>query len=238
MLSACKQDTEIITPFKLAAAMSKNGLKQSPTKQNGKADDENDAVSTKGESSPDSQGTDQNGETLLNEMADPQKDVSASESLLRMEDHKRQTEILLQRFERSHFFVRIAESDESLWSKKGSSKKSSESSEMDGPEATENGTHKRALSQLNAIVDKGNFDPNVSGGVARNNVKCCSLSNGDIVVCVVKLLGYLFYFSIYLPVFELCCSSCMHGYHLFSFYFLVWKGAGSFTGECCCRFFE
>lgn len=238
MLSACKQDTEIITPFKLAAAMSKNGLKQSPTKQNGKADDGNDAVSTKGESCPDSQGTDQNGETLSNEMADPQKDVSASESLLRMEDHKRQTEILLQRFERSHFFVRIAESDESLWSKKGSSKKSSESSEMDGPEATENGTHKRALSQLNAIVDKGNFDPNVSGGVARNNVKCCSLSNGDIVVCVVKLLGYLFYFSIYLPVFELCCSSCMHGYHLFSFYFLVWKGAGSFTGECWCRFFE
>ncbi|XP_050374315.1 uncharacterized protein LOC126791863 [Argentina anserina] len=188
LLSACKQDTEIITPFKLAAAMSKNGLKQSPTKQNGNADGENDALSRKGEFSPDSQSTDQNGETLSNEMADPQKDVSASESLLRMEDHKRQTEILLQRFERSHFFVRIAESGESLWSKKGS-KKSSESSEMDGPEATENGTQKRALSQLNAIVDKGKFDPNVSGGVARNDVKCCSLSNGDIVVLLQVNVG-------------------------------------------------
>ncbi|XP_061990855.1 uncharacterized protein LOC133709209 isoform X1 [Rosa rugosa] len=189
LLSACKQDTEIITPFKLAAAMNKNGLKQSPTKQNGNVEDENDTLSRKGESSPDSQGTDQNGETLSKEKTDPQKDVSASESLLRMEDHKRQTEILLQRFERSHFFVRIAESGESLWSKKGSSKKSSESSEMDGPEATENGTQKSAVSQLNAIVDKGNFDPNVSGGVARNNVKCCSLSNGDIVVLLQVNVG-------------------------------------------------
>ncbi|XP_040372057.1 uncharacterized protein LOC112181461 isoform X1 [Rosa chinensis] len=189
LLSACKQDTEIITPFKLAAAMNKNGLKQSPTKQNGNVEDENDTLSRKGESSPDSQGTDQNGETLSKEKADPQKDVSASESLLRMEDHKRQTEILLQRFERSHFFVRIAESGESLWSKKGSYKKSSESSEMDGPEDTLNGTQKSALSQLNAIVDKGNFDPNVSGGVARNNVKCCSLSNGDIVVLLQVNVG-------------------------------------------------
>lgn len=188
-LSACKQDAEIITPFKLAAAMSKNGFKQSPTKQNGNVEDGNDKLSRKGEIGPDSHGTDQNGETLSKEKADPQKDVSASESLLRMEDHKRQTEILLQRFERSHFFVRIAESSEPLWSKKGSSKKSSESSEMDGQESTENGNQKTALSRLNAIVDKGNFDPNVSGGVARNNVKCCSLSNGDIVVLLQVNVG-------------------------------------------------
>ncbi|XP_048427851.1 uncharacterized protein LOC125471475 [Pyrus x bretschneideri] len=185
-LSACKQDTEIITPFKLAAAMSKNGIRLSPKKQNRKLEDSNGTLLGKGDMSPDSQGADRNGETLSKERTDSQKDVSASESLLRMEDHKRQTEILLQRFKRSHFFVRIAESSEALWAKKSISKKSSESVEVDGQEYTENGTQKTAV---NAIIDKGNFDPNVSGGVARNNVKCCSLSNGDIVVLLQVNVG-------------------------------------------------
>lgn len=183
-LSACKQDTEIITPFKVAAVMSKNGIgHHSPQKQNGTIEDESDSLSKIGEMSPGSQSIDQNGENLSNE--NQQKDVSAGESLLRMEDHKRQTELLLQSFEKSHFFVRIAESDEPLWSKKSASKKSSEAS-------IENGNQKTAkdMSHLNATIDKGNFDPNVSGGAARNTVKCCSLSSGDIVVCVIKLLGY------------------------------------------------
>ncbi|KAM0965036.1 hypothetical protein ACFX2C_021001 [Malus domestica] len=185
-LSACKQDTEIITPFKLAAAMSKNGLRLSPKKQNGNVEDGNGTLLGKGDMSPDSQGADQNGETLSKEKTGSQKDVSASESLLRMEDHKRQTEILLQRFESSHFFVRIADSSEALWAKKGTSKKSSESVDVDGQESTEDGTQKTAV---NAIIDKGNFDPKVSGGVARNNVKCCSLSNGDIVVLLQVNVG-------------------------------------------------
>ncbi|BBG94198.1 hypothetical protein Prudu_002423, partial [Prunus dulcis] len=190
-LSACKQDTEIITPFKLAAAMSKNGIRQSPKKQNGNAEEGNGALLRKGEMSHDSQGAEQNGETLSKEKTDLQKDVTDSESLLRMEDHKRQTEILLQRFERSHFFVRIAESSETLWSKKSAPKKSSVSLGMDGQESKENGTQKNAVnvSRLNAIIDKGNFDPKVSGGVARNNVKCCSLSNGDIVVLLQVNVG-------------------------------------------------
>ncbi|VVA27727.1 PREDICTED: ZEAMMB73_Zm00001d001834 [Prunus dulcis] len=190
-LSACKQDTEIITPFKLAAAMSKNGIRQSPKKQNGNAEEGNGALLRKGEMSPDSQGAEQNGETLSKEKTELQKDVTDSESLLRMEDHKRQTEILLQRFERSHFFVRIAESSETLWSKKSAPKKSSVSLGMDGQESKENGTQKNAVnvSRLNAIIDKGNFDPKVSGGVARNNVKCCSLSNGDIVVLLQVNVG-------------------------------------------------
>ncbi|KAJ6904001.1 hypothetical protein NC651_021226 [Populus alba x Populus x berolinensis] len=36
---------------------------------------------------------------------------------------------------------------------------------------------------LSALIDRGNFDTDVSGVTARNGVSCCSLSNGDIVVC-------------------------------------------------------
>ncbi|KAF3431408.1 hypothetical protein FNV43_RR26139 [Rhamnella rubrinervis] len=189
-LSACKQDTEIITPFKVAAVMSKNGIRHhSSQKQNGNIEDESDSLSRIGETSPGSQSVNQNGENLSKE--NQQKDVSAGESLLRMEDHKRQTELLLQSFEKSHFFVRIAESDEPLWSKKSATKKSSDASVMDGQKSTENGTQKTAkgMSHLNAVIDKGNFDPNVSGGAARNTIKCCSLSSGDIVVLLQVNVG-------------------------------------------------
>ncbi|PQQ08672.1 uncharacterized protein Pyn_14559 [Prunus yedoensis var. nudiflora] len=157
-LSACKQDTEIITPFKLAAAM-RNGIKQSPKKQNGNAEEGNGALLRKGEMSPDSQGAEQ--------MVKPCQ--------------KRR--LIYKRM--------IAESSETLWSKKSAPKKSSVSLGMDGQESKENGTQKNAVnvSRLNAIIDKGNFDPKVSGGVARNNVKCCSLSNGDIVVLLQVNVG-------------------------------------------------
>lgn len=171
--------------------MSKNGIgHQSPSKHSGNVEDESDSLSRTGEMSPDGLSVDQNGQKLMKQ--NQQKDVSAGESLLRMENNKRQTELLLQSFENSHFFVRIAESDEPLWSKKSAKKKSSEPSVMDGQKSIDNGTLKTAedMSSINAIVDKGNFDPNVSGGAARNTIKCCSLSGGDIVVCVKTLLGY------------------------------------------------
>ena len=151
--------------------MSKNGIGKSPEKQNGNLED------GKGEMTPGDQDIDQNGEKLSQEKIDPKKDVSTSESLLRLEDHKRQTEMLLQRFEKSHYFVRIAELGEPLWSKKSDLNKSSESSDMDAQKSKS-----EDLSRLNAVIDKGNFDPAVSGGAARDTVKCCSLSNGDIVV--------------------------------------------------------
>ncbi|XP_041015564.1 uncharacterized protein LOC121258220 isoform X1 [Juglans microcarpa x Juglans regia] len=189
-LSAYKQDTEIITPFKVAAVMSKNGKGQSPMKQNGKMEDGTNSMSKEGKS-PDGQDIDKNDERLLKEKIDPVKDVSAGESLLRMEDHKRQTQILLQRFESSNFFVRIAESGESLWSKKSYPEKSSESLGMNGQDSTANGTQKTAKSMphFNAVIDRGNFDPNISGGVARNFIKCCSLSSGDIVVLLQVNVG-------------------------------------------------
>nr|TKS04137.1 hypothetical protein D5086_0000146920 [Populus alba] len=47
-LSAYKQDTEIITPFKVAAVMPKNGVGQSPKKQNGDLEDGSDFVTAQG----------------------------------------------------------------------------------------------------------------------------------------------------------------------------------------------
>ncbi|XP_060963224.1 uncharacterized protein LOC115703035 [Cannabis sativa] len=181
-LSACKKDTEIITPFKVAAVMSKNGMGKSPEKQNGNLEDE------KNENLPGSQDVGpQNGENLSKEKQDSKKDVSTSESLLRLEDHKRRTELLLQRFEKSHYFVRIAESGEPLWSKKSALDKSSESSETDSQRL-----NNEDVSRLSAVIDKGNFNPTASGGVARNTVKCCSLSNGDLVVLLQVNVGVEF----------------------------------------------
>ncbi|GAV68587.1 hypothetical protein CFOL_v3_12090 [Cephalotus follicularis] len=183
-LSACKQDTEIITPFKVAAVMVKNGIGKSPKKQNGKMKDGTQSGPGDGEVTLDGQDTDQNGENLSKESIDAHKDISTSESILRMEDHKRKTEILLQKFKNSHFFVRIAESGEPLWLKKSSLGKSPESFERDSEKSAASGTRKseKYKTHLNALIDRGNFDANFSGGAVRNSVKCCSLSNGDIAV--------------------------------------------------------
>ncbi|XP_044494589.1 uncharacterized protein LOC123217566 isoform X3 [Mangifera indica] len=147
-LLACKQDTEIITPFKVAAVMSR-GRGQSPEKKKGNNENIMNSVAVDREASPDRQVTNRNDENSAEKKMDLQKDILASASLLRMEDHKRQTETLLQKFKDSHFFVRIAESG----------------------------------------IDRQNFDANACGGVARNLVKCCSLSNGDIVVLLQVNVG-------------------------------------------------
>ncbi|GKD98081.1 hypothetical protein Tco_1399395, partial [Tanacetum coccineum] len=139
-LSACKQDTEIMTPFKVAEMMSKNAKTQ-------------------------------NGQ------------VTHGESLLRIEDHRRQTEMLLERFRNSHFFARIAEADEPLWSKRKTQETFRESTEMIGGKFTSYDVESRNKNVLvNASDDKGgSADASTSGGVARNGFKCGSLANGDIV---------------------------------------------------------
>ncbi|KAK7362173.1 hypothetical protein VNO77_04277 [Canavalia gladiata] len=183
-LSACKQDTEIITPFKVAAVMNKNGIGHSPGKENGNVENRNNSVSGEGQLGPSSQ--EQKEENLEKAKTDHPADVSAGESLLRMEVHKRQTALLLQKFENSHFFVRISESDEPLWSKRGSSEKSN-SSETDGQKISTFG-----MSSICAVIDRANFDATISGGVARNSVKCCALPNGDIVVLLQVNVGVEF----------------------------------------------
>lgn len=176
-LSASKKDTEIITPFKVAAVLSKNGLLE----QQENMDSDLSIVANEGEEdntrlSASSQSREQNGET-----SSTRNSISASESLLRMEDYKKQTEIQLERFKNSHFFVRIAESDEPLWSKKSSRQSSSATSGL--------GKDNFTATEANAYIDRGTFDANVSGGVARDAVKCCSLSNGDIVMLLQVNVG-------------------------------------------------
>ncbi|KAK2990797.1 hypothetical protein RJ640_012698, partial [Escallonia rubra] len=187
-----KQDTEIITPFKVAAVMNKNGIGQSPKKHNIDVGHAADPVPKVG---LDDQDADRNGTDLLKGKIDSEKDVDG-ESLLRMEDHRRQTDTLLGRFRNSHFFVRIAESREPLWSKRRSPEESPTSSEMTGDKLSTDGSESRKTAKkkppLNAAVDKGCFDAKASGGVARNVVKCCSLSNGDLVVLLQVNIGVEF----------------------------------------------
>ncbi|CAN4094710.1 unnamed protein product [Withania somnifera] len=182
-LSACKKDTEIITPFKVAAVMNKGGIGQSNQKQNGNTGINSGSVSPEG--AVDDSSVSENGNTNI----DPEKEVSDGENLLRLEDYKRQTESLVQRFNSSHFFARIAESDEPLWAKRKAMEEVSDMITADGSEAEK--MLKKKLS-LSASTDKGNFDARTSGGVARNAVKCCALPNGDIVVLLQVNVGIEF----------------------------------------------
>ncbi|GAB2242469.1 hypothetical protein Droror1_Dr00019244 [Drosera rotundifolia] len=184
-LSASKQDTEIITPFKVAAILNKNGVVQGTGDQNGTSEADT-TVNQAGEVASDgSSGSTNDNSTIVRSRS--QKDVSAGESLLRMEDHRRQTQTMMQKFEDSHFFVRIADFGEPLWSKRGGPDAPDTASRAsvieDSAEAASSAT------SLNAVIDKGKFDARVSGGVARNSVKCHSFSNGDMVVLLEVNVG-------------------------------------------------
>ncbi|XP_042514546.1 uncharacterized protein LOC122089128 [Macadamia integrifolia] len=182
-LSTAKQDTELITPFRVAAVMSKNGITRSTKQQQESTGIESNSVSGEGEEESPNRNVEQNGATLLTtERTDPQGDISASESLLRIEDHKKQTEKLLRKFKNSHFFVRIAESDEPLWSKRSVPESSLEYSDTVGEKLTATDAGARNASKKDTHIDRGNFDASVSGGLARDTVRCCSLPSGDIVV--------------------------------------------------------
>lgn len=158
-LSACKQDIEIITPFKVAELMSKNRISK---KQNGEIING---------SPSDAHGLDQSANDILESKKD-------GESLLRLEDYKRQTQMLLQRFRNSHFFARTAEADDPLWSKRKTQETYRQSTEMIG------GKFSSSYDVESSKVDRGSPPhASTSGGVARNGFKCSSLANGDIVVC-------------------------------------------------------
>ncbi|KAK6912738.1 hypothetical protein RJ641_022339 [Dillenia turbinata] len=191
-LSACKKDTEIITPFKVAAVMSKNGIGHGNKKQNGHISDETKAASSSREASSDAKDIDQSAQISSSDNLDPQNDLSAGKSLLRLEDFKRQTETLLRRFQNSHFFVRFAESGEPLWSKKSTLQTSSGLREVNGKRFSARDVHPgkdfKSITPLSAVNDRGNFDATVCGGVA-NAVKCCTLPNGDIVVLLQVNVG-------------------------------------------------
>ncbi|EMS63602.1 hypothetical protein TRIUR3_08873 [Triticum urartu] len=181
-LSASKQDMTCISPFRIAAVMSKSGNSpRHPTNKSSSVSENGDANGTAGENS--SHGVEDNMESveLNDKVSSPSKqDILETESLLRMEDRKQQIETVLQKFKRSNFFVRIAESDEPLWSKKrvAATKTADEQLYSD---SQGNNTVSRSTA-YNTISDKGVFDGSTSGGVARDTVRCYALQNGDIVL--------------------------------------------------------
>lgn len=173
--------------------MSKSGSGRSPKEENGNIADETDHVSSKVDVTPGGHDNDQNGVKKV----DLKKDVSHGESLLRMEDHKRQTEVLLQSFRNSHFFVRIADSHKSLWSRRRELGESAESSSaIESFDGADTSTTDKTSSS--ASIDRGGFDASASGGLARNSVECYALSNGDIVVCFGWFLRNIFRIIIWL----------------------------------------
>ncbi|KAL0385703.1 UNVERIFIED_CONTAM: hypothetical protein Sradi_2964600 [Sesamum radiatum] len=172
--------------------MNKNG--KSPQKANGNVGGQTNSVSEKADASSSDQDN-QHNETVMKGKIDSHKVVSTGESLLRMEDHERQTKQLLQRFKNSHFFARIAESNEPLWSKRRALEACLESSatleEQLTGDSSETVTTTKNKNPISAVIDRGNFDARTSGGLARG-AECWSLSNGDIVVLLQVNVGVQF----------------------------------------------
>lgn len=178
-LSASKQDIQVISPFRIAAVMSKNGNslqhstdESSPVNANGR---DNGTANGCEDADNDMQSVELNGEASPSE-----HDILETQSRLQTEDHRQQIELMLRRFRESNFFVRIAESDEPLWSKK----RATATKMADGRSDNQENSKASRGNVYNTISDKGIFDGSTSGGVARDTVKCYSLQNGDIVVCL------------------------------------------------------
>jgi len=189
-LSASKQDTQFISPFRIAAVMSKSGNSpQHPTKKSSPVSENGDSNGTTEEDSSPHGVEDNNMESveLSDNVSPATQDVLETESLLRLEDHKQQIENMLQKFKRSNFFVRIAESDEPLWSKK---RVRATKTADDQPYLDSQGNNTASRSNAyNTISDKGVFDGSTSGGVARDTARCYALHNGDIVVVLQVNVG-------------------------------------------------
>ncbi|RYR09534.1 hypothetical protein Ahy_B05g077886 isoform C [Arachis hypogaea] len=166
-------DTDMITP--VATAMSKNGVGQSPERENENSKNRNNLISREGQ--------------LSTSVEEHLEDFIDGESLCRMEAQKRRTELLLQKFENSRFFVRISEFDEPLWSKRGSAINFFNPSDANGLKALNIQIEEPTLSSTGVVIDRGNFNATTSGGLVRDSVKCSALPNGDIVILLQMNVG-------------------------------------------------
>ncbi|KMZ68287.1 hypothetical protein ZOSMA_241G00090 [Zostera marina] len=112
-----------------------------------------------------------NGVVTSKDTFNSNMDLSKDDTLIQIDHHKQKTESLLARFEKSYYFVRFAESDEPLWSKKMKDESNDSGSKNVSSEIF-----------LNSNIDSGSFHGCTSGGLSTSSAKCHSLSNGDIVV--------------------------------------------------------
>lgn len=92
---------------------------------------------------------------------------------------------MLKRFRNSHFFARIAESDEVLWSKRKTDSTAAIGGHFLQMESSKD-VNKNPSSSINTSLERESLDTSTSGGVAKNDVKCSLLPNGDIVVCFIN----------------------------------------------------
>ncbi|XP_020574324.1 uncharacterized protein LOC110020526 isoform X2 [Phalaenopsis equestris] len=183
-LSAAKHDEEVATPLIVSGFMSKNENSTQFRKHQNEISFSTSAIIAQVKENDmlaanvgPSECSDQ---ALPSCEVGPGQDANITKALLQSEDHELRIKTLLQKLSFSNFFVRVAESDEPLWSKKISAESSSTNSDMAGGifHAKDGAPRKESLS---AIIDQGSFDCCASGGVARD-VKCYCLSSGDIVV--------------------------------------------------------
>lgn len=128
---------------------------------------------------------DQNGEARAN--IHSQTDASTGGSILGIDDQRRHTDQLLQGFEDSHFFARIAESNEPLWSERSAQeacfKLMETCKEKFTGDSSETAQILKNKDPTSVVIDRGELHSPSSGGVARGAAKCFSLANGDLVVC-------------------------------------------------------
>lgn len=176
---ACLSVNELLkensTPFKDADMMAKDSSGNDTEKQNRIVGKQIDSVLQRVDGVSDAKYM-THSDNLINHASD-------GLAAVRSEGHMRPTDKLLQRFESSHFFVRIAESDEALWSKRYS--EASDKSKLSEQDLSiENlilPKHAEKRSSSNVIVDRGHLDFYNSGGVSRSAAKSYALPNGDMV---------------------------------------------------------
>ncbi|XP_078435228.1 heat-inducible transcription repressor [Wolffia australiana] len=94
-------------------------------------------------------------------------------------ENKQIAGMTLEKFKKSHYLVRIAESNESLKTK-------GRTSEMTVKESKKTA---RKPSSFSASVERGHIGGTVSSGTVGNSVTCCSLQSGDIAILLDVSIG-------------------------------------------------
>ncbi|KAH6822628.1 hypothetical protein C2S53_020748, partial [Perilla frutescens var. hirtella] len=185
-LSANEHNSGIITS-------SENVIGQRPPRQNRKVE-ETISVS-QAECANTGEQNNQHGEARGR--MDSQQDASTGKSFVRSDDQRiLQTGQFLQRFKNSHFFARISESDEPLWSERSAQeacfKLMETSKERLSGDSSETAQILKNNNPTSVVIDRGQLHSPTSGGIARGAAKCFSLSNGDIVVILQVKVGIEF----------------------------------------------
>ena len=157
------KNPELITPFKVAAAMDKARLSKEESKTIKTTILGNENLETDNAEHENVKGT-------------------SSVNVLWMEEQKKRSVELLHLFQNSHFFTRLSEAEEQVLANSSPS-----GEEVDDRAASASPSEHRKSTEssqpLPILMERGGFDPRYAGGVARN-ARCYSFGNGIIAVCL------------------------------------------------------